>query len=86
MHSQGCHQWAHEQASQIADEGAAADLLEVLATRGDSFLLEHAAEAASVAATLLASPRASAGMAMLASLAAWFGEVIRDTYRYQPTI
>lgn len=35
-----------------------------------------------MAATLLASPRASAGMAMLASLAAWFGEVIRDTYRY----
>jgi len=60
-----------------ADEGAVADMLEVVAVRGDAFRLEHAAAAAALAARLLAGARAAAGLAMLAALEAWFGELLR---------
>jgi hypothetical protein len=60
-----------------ADEGAVADMLEVVAARGDAFRLEHAAAAAALAARLLAGARAAAGLAMLAALEAWFGELLR---------
>jgi len=60
-----------------ADEGAVADMLEVVAARGDAFRLEHAAAAAALAARLLAGPRAAAGLAMLAALQAWFGELLK---------
>ena len=70
-----------------ADEGAIADVLEALATRRDAFRLEHAADAASLAAALLPSAcvrRAAAGAAMLASLMDWFRDVIQGTCSASP--
>lgn len=71
-----------------ADEGALADVMEALATRGDIFRLEHAGQAAALAATLLASAcarRAAAGVAMLASLMSWFGGVMKATCEASPS-
>ena len=62
-------------------------MLEALATRRDAFRLEHAADAASLAAAVLPSAcvrRAAAGAAMLASLVEWFGEVIQGTCGASP--
>ena len=62
-------------------------MLEALATRRDAFRLEHAADAASLAAAVLPSTcmrRAAAAAAMLASLMDWFWDVIQGTCSASP--